>query len=64
MSYWEDLQALGLICDEKWFLYATETATHTNIIYIGGIFVQYFEMGLRDSGAEALRGYSWISALQ
>ena len=55
MSYWEDLQALGLLAMREWPLYATETATHTNIIYVGGIFFQYFEMGLRDSSAEALR---------
>jgi hypothetical protein len=32
-----------------------QTATHTDIIYVGGIFVQELEMGLRNSSAEALQ---------
>jgi hypothetical protein len=32
-----------------------QTATHTNVIYVGSIFVQEFEMGFRDSSAEALQ---------
>jgi hypothetical protein len=31
------------------------TASHTNIIYVGGIFVQKLEMGFRDGSAEALQ---------
>jgi len=45
----------GITCDEEWLLYATETATHTNIIYVSGIFVQYCEIILWDSSAEALQ---------
>ena len=55
MSSWEDLQALGLLAMRNGPCMLTETATYTNIIYVAGIFVQYFEMRLRDSGAEALR---------
>ena len=54
MSSWEDLQALGLLAMRNGPCMLT-TATYTNIIYVAGIFVQYFEMRLRDSGAEALR---------
>ena len=62
MSSWEDLQALGLLAMRNGPCMLTETATHTNIIYVAGIVVQYFEMRLGDSSAEALRWHSWISA--
>lgn len=55
MSFWEDLQALGLLAMRNGPCMLAETVTHTNIIYVAGIFFQYFEMRLGDSSAEALR---------